>query len=81
MLKYVVMNGFKPKNIEIASHGIFWYQQVQITPRVGFKLKVPLIFSIYKNPYMGIKTIMVGTHSDAISIPAIILKKWDIGLL
>ena len=30
---------------------------------------------------MGIKTIMGDTHSDAISIPAIILKKWDIGLL
>ena len=30
---------------------------------------------------MGIKNIMVATHSDAISIPAIILKKWDIGLL
>ena len=30
---------------------------------------------------MGIKTIMGDTHSDAISIPAIILKKWDISLL
>ena len=47
------------------------------SPTVLISLIKTLLFIQSKNPYMDKETILTGLHSDAISIVAIIVTKWE----